>query len=193
MKTRKFNLMKNTAAAVLTAAALLPVFPAAAAPQDPNGNSIQKRIQSTVQNRVDLLTRLVADCEKQYKNGSLGGMSVLKAQTALYRAKILLLKVKAGLPAEPGIAIAMINLYAASAHADDLRKRSAGGNMSLYILLNTQIQANDAELKYLNELRKCKNPGIVENVRKKLPVFDPAKRLNDKLLEELFQAELQSR
>ena len=193
MKTRKFNLMKNTAAAVLTAAALLPVFPAAAAPQNPNGNSIQKRIQSTVQNRVDLLTRLVADCEKQYKNGSLGGMSVLKAQTALYRAKILLMKVKAGLPAEPGIAIAMINLYAASAHADDLRKRSAGGNMCLYILLNTQIQANDAELKYLNELRKCKNPGIVENVRKKLPVFDPAKRLNDKLLEELFQAELQSR
>jgi len=190
---KHFNLMKNTAAAVLTAAALLPVFPAAAAPQNPNGNSIQKRIQSTVQNRVDLLTRLVANCEKQYKNGSLGGMSVLKAQTALYRAKILLLKVKAGLPAEPGIAIAMINLYAASAHADELRKRSAGGNMSLYILLNTQIQANDAELKYLNELRKCKNPGIVENVRKKLPVFDPAKRLNDKLLEELFQAELQSR
>ena len=185
--------MKKTAAAVLTAAALLPVFPAAAAPQDPNGNSIQKRIQSTVQNRVDLLTRLVADCEKQYKNGSLGGMSVLKAQTALYRAKILLMKVKAGLPAEPGIAIAMINLYASSAHADDLQKRFSGGNMSLYILLNTQIQANDAELKYLNELRKCKNPGVVENVRKKLPVFDPGKRLSDKLLEELFQAELQSR
>ena len=193
MKKRKFNLMKTTAAAVLTAAALLPVFPAAAAPQDPNGNSIQKRIQNTIQNRVDLLTRLVADSEKQFKKGSLGGMAVLKAQTALYRAKILLLKANAGLPAEPGIAIAVINLYAASAHADDLRKRFSGGNMSLYILLNTQIQANDAELKYLNELRKCKNPGIVENVRKKLPVFDPAKRLSDKLLEELFQAELQSR
>ena len=186
-------MMKNTAAAVLTAAALLPVFPAAAAPQDPNGNSIQKRIQNTIQNRVDLLTRLVADCEKQFKNGSIGGMAVLKAQTALYRAKLLQMKVKAGLPAEPGIAIAMINLYASSAHADDLQKRFSGGNMSLYILLNTQIQANDAELKYLNELQKCKNPGVVENVRKKLPVLDPAKRLNDQLLEELFQAELQSR
>ena len=193
MKKRNFNLMKKTAAAVLAVAALLPVFPAAAAPQDPNGNSIQKRIQNTIQNRVGLLTRLVADCEKQYKNGSIGGMAVLKAQTALYRAKILLLKVKAGLPAEPGIAIAMIDLHAASAHADELRKRSAGGNMSLYILLNTQIQANDAELKYLNELQKCKNPGVVENVRKKLPVFDPAKRLNDKLLEELFNAEIKSK
>ena len=193
MKRRNFELMKNMAAAVLTAAALLPVFPAAAAPQNPNGDSIQKRIQGTVQARVSLLARLVADCEKQYKNGSLGGMSVLKAQTALYRAKLLQMKVKAGLPAEPGIAMAMIDLYAASAYANELRKRFAGGNMSLYILLNTQIQANDAELKYLNELQKCKNPGVVENVRKKLPVFDPAKRLNDKLLEELFQAELQSR
>lgn len=193
MKKSNFKLMKNTAAAVLTAAALLPVFPASAAPQNQNGKSIRNRIQGTIQARVTLLTNLVADSEKQYKKGALGGMSVLKAQTALYRAKLLQMKVKAGLPAEPGIAIAMIDLYAASAYANELRKRFTGGNMSLSILLNAQIQANDAELKYLNELLKCKNPGVVENVRKKLPVFDPAKRLNNQLLAELFDAELKSR
>ena len=65
--------------------------------------------------------------------------------------------------------------------------------MSLSILLNAQLQANDAELKYLTLLKQCRDPEAVEGARKKLPPFDPAKRIDPKLLRELFEAELKAR
>lgn len=191
MKKRNFVMTKKIAM-VLAAAAVM--FGAWTCPAAPNGQaSIQQRLRGTLKSRVDLLTRLVADYEKQYKNGSLGGMSVLKAKIMLYKAELLKMKADAGGTPEPGIAIAVIDLYAVTAYVADLQKRFTRGNMSLSILLNAQLQANDAELKYLNLLKRCRQPEAVEAVRKKLPPFDPAKRLDQKLLQELFEAELKAK
>lgn len=191
MKKRNFVMTKKIAM-VLAAAAVM--FGAWTCPAAPNGQaSIQQRLRGTLKSRVDLLTRLVADYEKQYKNGSLGGMSVLKAKIMLYKAELLKMKADAGGTPEPGIAIAVIDLYAVTAYVADLQKRFTRGNMSLSILLNAQLQANDAELKYLNLLKRCRQPEAVEAVRKKLPPFDPAKRLDQKLLQELFDAELKAK
>ena len=194
MKERNFVMTKKIAMILAAAAVIFGSQHCLAAPKGPNASaSIQHQIQGTLKSRLDLLTRLVADYEKQYKNGALGGMSVLKAKVLLYKTELLKMKADAGLVPEPGIAVALIDYYAVTAYAADLQKRFTRGNMSLSILLNAQIQANDAELKYLNLLKQCRQPGEVEAVRKKLPPFDPAKRLDPKLLQELFAAELKAK
>ena len=194
MKERKFVMTQKIAMVLAAAAFIFGSQLCPAAPKEPKGlSAIQQQIRNTLKSRIDLLTKLVADYEKQYKNGSLGGMSVLKAKNLLYKAELLKMKADAGLPPEPGIAVAVIDLYAVTAYVADLQKRFTRGNMSLSILLNAQIQANDAELKYLNLLKQCRQPGEVEAVRKKLPPFDPAKRLDHKLLQELFAAELKAK
>ncbi len=191
MKKRDFVMTKKIAM-VLAAAAV--VFGAWTCPAAPNGQaSIQQRLRGTLKSRVDLLTRLVADYEKQYQNGSLGGMSVLKAKIMLYKAELLKMKADAGGTPEPGIAVVVIDLYAATAYVTDLQKRFTRGNMTLSILLNAQLQANDAELRYLTLLKQCRRPEAVEDVRKKLPPFDPAKRLDPQLLRELFAAEIKAK
>lgn len=153
----------------------------------------RQEILSTLRYRVELLDRLTADYEKQYGNGSLDGQSVMRAQTALYTAELLLMKAEAGLPAEPGIAASAISLYAARALAKDMQQRSKGGNLSYSLLLKAELDAAEARLKYLNQLDQCSRPEFIENMWKKLPVYDPAKRLDRKLLKELFEAEIRSR
>ena len=191
MKKRDFAMTKKIAMVLAAAAVIFGAWTCPAAPDV--SASIQQRLRGTLKARVDLLTRLVADYEKQYKNGSLGGMPVLKAKIMLYKAELLKMKADAGGIPEPGIAIAVIDLYAATAYVADLKKRFTSGNMILSILLNAELQANDAELNYLNLLKQCRQPEAVEAVRKKLPPFDPAKRLDPKLLQELFAAELKSK
>ena len=194
MKGRYFVMTKKIAMVIAAGAVIFGSQLCQAAPKGANGSaSIQQQIQGTLKSRIDLLTRLVADYEKNYKNGALGGMSVLKAKVLLYKTELLKMKADAGLIPEPGISVALIDYYAVTAYAADLQKRFTRGNMSLSILLNAQIQANDAELKYLNLLKQCRKPGEVEAVRKKLPPFDPAKRLDPKLLQELFAAELKAK
>lgn len=190
MKKQTYMMTRKIAILTVAAAIFSGTLPCAAAPDGARGTaSIQRRIRGTLQSRIDLLTKLVADYEKQYKNGSLGGMSVLKAKNMLYKAELLKMKADAGGLPEPGIAIAVIDLYAVTAYVTDLQKRFTRGNMTLSILLNAQLQANDAELKYLTLLRQCRRPEAVESVRKKLPPFDPAQRIDRKLLQELFAAE----
>jgi len=194
MKKRKSAMSEKIAIVLAAAAVIFGSQLCPAAPKDPKGSStIQQQIQGTLKSRIDLLTKLVSDYEKQYKKGSLGGMSVLKAKVLLYKAELLKMKADAGLLPEPGIAVALIDFYAVTAYVTDLQKRFTRGNMSLSILLNAQIQANDAEIKYLTLLKRCRQPGAVEAVRKKLPPFDPAKRLDHKLLQELFAAELKAK
>ena len=176
---------------IAAVAVLFGTVPCSAAPK--GSAAIQQSIRGMVKARVELLTKLVADYEKQYKNGSLNGMSVLKAKTMLYKAELLKMKADAGGTPEPGIAVAVIDLYAVNFYVADLQKRFTRGNMSLSILLNAQLQANDAELKYLTLLKKCRDPEAVEGVRRKLPPFDPAKRIDPKLLRELFEAELKAK
>ena len=190
MKERIF-VMTGKIALIAAAAILFGAMPCSAAPK--GSAAIQQRIRGTVKSRVELLTKLVADYEKQFKNGSLNGMSVLKAKTMLYKAELLQMKANAGLLPEPGIAAAAIDLYAVNFYVADLQKRFTRGNMTLSILLNAQLQANDAELKYLTLLKQCRDPEAVEGARKKLPPFDPAKRIDPKLLRELFEAELKAR
>ena len=193
MKERKIT-MQEKLAFILIGAMILAAGSLTAAPKTLSSaeTAIRQRIMGTLQSRVDLLSRLVADYEQQYKNGSLGWQAILKAKTALYKAELLRMKAQSGLIPEPGIAIALIDLYAVYAYAADLQKRFPRGGLSLSILLNAQLQANEAELKYFTLLGKCRNPGFMEDVRKKLPPFDPAKRLENRLLKEIFEAEIKA-
>ena len=81
----------------------------------------------------------------------------------------------------------------AAACAKERQKRFTRGNMALSTLLNAQLQANDAELKYLTLLQRCSHPEVMEAVSKKMPPFDPGKQLDAKLLRELFEAELKAK
>ena len=181
-------------AIVIAAAFMFGLQPCSAAPAGSADKSgIRQRICGTLKARVNLLSRLVSDYEKQYKNGSLSGMPLLIAKTQLYKSELMMMKAEAGLAPEPGIAIAVVEFYAAAACAKELQKRFTRGNMALSTLLNAQLQANNAELKYLTLLQQCSRPEVMESVRKKMPPFDPGKKLDAKLLRELFEAELKAK
>ena len=192
MKKNHFAARGKLWIAALSLAAMTTASTVPAAEKDPLRPDVQQQIRKTLQTRVELLDRLTVYSEKQYKQGSLDGNAVLQAQTDLYVAKLLMMKAEAGLPPEPGAACAAVRLYAAEFAGTDMRRHFSGGTLSLSLLLHAQLKTNSAQLKYWNELRKCKHPEGMEKVRRKFPPFNPERRLEDGLLRELLNAEIQS-
>ena len=140
MKKNNFAAAKEKfVTAVLAAATMFLALPVQVAEKPSPHLNVTQEIRKTLQRRVELLDRLTSNCEKQYKNGSLDGNIVLQSRTDLYAAKLLLMKVEAGLPPEPGAACAAIRLYAAETVGTEMQKRFPGGNLSLYLFINAQM------------------------------------------------------
>ena len=104
MKKTRSGIRKKPLLVILAAGFLLTV-PVIAANENP---AVPVSIRETLQERVKLLSRLVADYEKQFENGSLDGNLLTGARTELYVAKILLMKAEQGRAAVPGIAVAIL-------------------------------------------------------------------------------------
>ncbi|MBO4630670.1 MAG: hypothetical protein J5858_01970 [Lentisphaeria bacterium] len=193
MKKNDFVVTGKFVIAVWSVAAVLFALPVQAGEKTSPQWNVKQEIRKTLQKRVELLERLTADCEKQYKNGSLDGNMVLQARTDLYAAKLLLMKAEAGLPPEAGVACAAIRLAAAETAGAEMQKRFSGGNLSLFLFLNTLLKANTARLDYLKLLRGCGTPEAMEKVFRELPPFNPERRLDDEWLRELLNAEIQAK
>lgn len=156
----------------------------------PERGKIAGKICSTLRRRVELLLRLTADYERQYRAGSVDGKMVLAAQTELYIAKLLLMKAESGREPVPGIAVAFIRFYMASGCGREMGKCYPGGQLALSSLLNAQLQANAAELHFLQLLQTC--PYHAERLRRiaqSLGEPDPALRLSDEFLRSLLDVE----
>ena len=137
--SRKKSLLVTIIAGVLLA------FPAFAG----NEKSVPDSIKETLQERVMLLSQLVADYEKQYKNGSLDGNLLTEARTELYAARILLMKAEQGRAAVPGLAVAILRDLVAQRKLKEFEKRFSHGTLGLSNLLKAKLAANGARLKYL--------------------------------------------
>ena len=165
-------------------------FPVEADENQPACDRIERKIQDALSRRVDLLARLTADYESQYKAGSLGGKQVLAAQTELYAAKILLMKARSGRPAVPGIAVAFIRFYMASGSGKQMEKYFPKGQLALSSLLNAQLQANEAELNFLRALQTHPyHADRLQRISESLRTPDPAVRLSDKFLRTVLDIE----
>lgn len=188
MKTHTLGM--NGKIALLALAALLLTMGSGAAEKTRNDSSIGQRMVETLQRRVALLNRLTADCEQQFKNGSLGGYPVLEAQIALYEAKLLLMKAEAGRPAVPGTAVAWLRYRILSGYAADFEKRYRSGQLALSSLLKAQLKANQAELDFLRCLQTGKyNAERLRRLSAMLGKPDPAVRLKDGFLRSLLEIE----
>ena len=193
MKRNHSAMKRKLGIAAISVAAVLSVLPfSAVAVPETIRPEIQRKILSTLRQRVELLVRLTADSEKQYKNGSLDGLAFLRAQMELYQARLLLMKAEMGLPPEAGIAVAAVDFYVSAGHAEAVQTRFSGGNLSLYLYLTAQLKANEAQMLYLNWLSRCENPAVMETARKKLPRYEFGKPLADSFLRELLTAEIKA-
>ncbi|MBQ9338346.1 MAG: hypothetical protein IJS14_13730 [Lentisphaeria bacterium] len=177
--SRKKSLLVTIIAGVLLA------FPAFAG----NEKSVPDSIKETLQERVMLLSQLVADYEKQYKNGSLDGNLLTEARTELYAARILLMKAEQGRAAVPGLAVAILRDLVAQRKLKEFEKRFSHGTLGLSNLLKAKLAANGARLKYLQALQPGKYHE--DRLRRLLPELakaDPS-NLDDKFLQALVGIE----
>lgn len=148
------------------------------------------KICETLRKRVDLLLRLTADYERQYKAGSLGERQVLDTQTELYEAKLLLMKAEAGRPAVSGISVAFLRFYMASGYGKEMEKYFPQGQLALSSLLKVQLQANSAELDLLRMLQtQPYHADRLQKILKSLRKPDPKVRLTDDFLRSLLEIE----
>ena len=165
-------------------------FPVKADENPPDRGRIERQVRETLRRRIDLLVRLTADYERQYKAGSVDGKMVLEAQTELYEAKLLLMKAESGRPAVPGIAAAFIRFYMASGCADEMKKAYSGGQLALSSLLKAQLGANSAELDFLRALQtQPYHADRLHRLSAALRKPDVAVRLDDKFLRSVLEIE----
>ena len=185
MKKTRSGIRKKPLLVTLAVAFLLTV-PVIAANEKP---PVPVSIRETLQERVKLLSRLVADYEKQFENGSLDGNLLTGARTELYVAKLLLMKAEQGRAAVPGIAVAILRNLVAQRKMEEVEKRYSNGALGWSNLLKAKLEANDARLKYLQALQNGKYDEM--RLRQLMPVLakaDPA-RLDDKFLQALLNVE----
>ena len=151
--------------------------------------SVPASIRETLQTRVKLLSQLVSDYEKQFKNGSLDGNLLTEARMELYTAKILLMKAEQGRAAVPGIAVAILRNLIAQRKLQAVEKRYSGGALGLSNLLKAKLEANEAQLKYLQALQNGKyDEARLRQLMPGLAKTDPAK-LDDSFLQTLLSIE----
>lgn len=185
MKKIRSGFRKTTLSVILAAGFLLTV-PVFAGNENP---SVPVRIRETLQERVTLLSQLVADYEKQFKNGSLDGNLLTEARTELYAAKILLMKADRGRAAVPGIAVAILRNLIAQRKLEEVEKRYSGGTLGLSNLLKAKLAANEAQLNYLQALQNGKyDAARLRQLMSGMAKVDPAK-LDDKFLQTLLSIE----
>jgi len=150
MKNRVgFGIGKKSRFAAIVIGALL-IFTASA--EDGNA-ALTRQIREVLQQRVELLSRLAADHEKQFADGSLGGEILLETKSELYTAKLLLMKAEMGHKAVPGIAAALLRSLMAQRQAEEVEKNFSAGLLAPETLLKAKLAANDARLRYLQMLQ----------------------------------------
>lgn len=191
MRKNVFRVKEKIFLCGISAVLLLGItFPAAGTDIPLDRKQIGVKICETLRKRVDLLLKLTADYERQYKAGSLGERQVLNAQTELYEAKLLLMKAEAGRPAVPGIAVAFIRFYMASGFGKEMEKYYPQGQLALSSLLKAQLQVNSAELDFLQKLQTLPyHADRLQQISKVLKKPDPKVRLTDDFLRSLLEVE----
>ena len=185
MKKTRSGIRKKPLLVILAAGFLLTV-PVIAANENP---AVPVSIRETLQERVKLLSRLVADYEKQFENGSLDGNLLTGARTELYVAKILLMKAEQGRAAVPGIAVAILRDLVARRQMEAVEKRYSNGTLGLSNLLKAKLEANEAQLRYLQALQNGKyDETRLRQLMPRLAKADPA-RLDGQFLQALLSVE----